>query len=188
MTDYRDHKSSWDDRYRSRRCKSLQPEQFLIDHVTLLKPGSVLDIACGEGRNSIFLAQKGFKVSALDFSEVALNRLSNMSTENNLDIETIELDLSESKNFARLWKYDNIITIHFKLRDDLLELIPSLLNRNGIFLYCTFNKQHAEASTFPEKYALKKGELIDKKWELERIKYTSFIDDAGYYDGYLFRR
>jgi len=188
MSDNENHKTSWNNRYESPSNKPLQPEPFLIDHLSFLKPGSVLDIACGEGRNSVFLSQKGFKVSAIDFSEIALNRLRKNSNENNLNIETIELDLSDIDNFKKLRKFDNIIAIHFKLRDDLLELIPTLLDRSGIFLYCTFNQRQLEIKTFPEEYCLKEGELVDKKWALKLVKYTSFKDDRGYHDGYLFKR
>ena len=75
MPDNEGHKTSWNDRFKSQSNRPLQPEPFLIDHVSFLKPGSVLDIACGEGRNSVFLSQKGFNVSAIDFSEIALNRV-----------------------------------------------------------------------------------------------------------------
>ncbi len=181
-------KTCWNDRYRSQSNRSLEPEPFLVGQVSFLKPGSVLDLASGEGRNSVFLAEKGFKVSALDFSEVALDRLRNLSNENNLHIETIALDLTSPDNFKKLNRFDNIIIVHFKLRDDLLALIPSLLNRGGIFLYCTFNQRQMEVKTFPEEFCLKKGELVGRKWALKLLKYTSFKDDRGYQDAYLFEK
>ncbi len=188
MPDNESRKTHWNDRFKSKSKRPRQPEPFLIDYVSLLKPGSVLDIACGEGRNSIFLSQKGFKVSAIDFSEIALNRLRKISNENNLNIETIEMDLDYNDSFKKLKKFDNIIIIHFKLRDDLLELIPSLLSKSGIFLYCIFNQRQLEIRTFPREFCLKEGELVDKKWALKLLKYTSFKDNRGYHDGYLFKR
>ncbi len=188
MPDKKDRKISWNDRYKSQSIRPLQPEPFLIDHVSIFKPGSVLDIACGEGRNSVFLSQKGFKVSAIDFSEIALKRLRKVSNKNNLNIETIELDLSDKASFKKLGIFDNIIIIHYKLSDDLLGLVPSLLTREGIFLYCTFNKQQLEIKTFLEEYCLREGELVEKKWALKLLKYTSFKDDRGYHDGYLFKK
>ena len=191
MSSQSGHKTSWNDRYKSKIKQPLYPEQFLIDHLSFLKPGSVLDIACGEGPNSVFLSQKGFKVSAIDFSEIALDRLRNSSNENNLNIETIEMDLSKNKKFKMLKKlkrFDNIIIIHFRLSDDLLELIPSLLNNGGILLYCTFNQRQLEIKTFPEEFCLREGELVNKKWALKLLKFTSFENERGYHDGYLFKR
>ena len=147
-----------------------------------------MDMACGAGRNSIFLSRKGFKVRSIDFSEIALARLKKFSRENNLNIETIELDLSHKDNFKQLKKADNIIVIHFKLRNDLLELIPSLLKKNSIFLYCTFNLRQSERRTFSKKFCLKQGELVDKKWELKLLKYITFENMTGFHDGYLFQK
>ena len=188
MPDNEGHKASWNNRYELSPNRPLEPEPFLIDHVSWLKPGTVLDMACGEGRNSVFLSQQGFAVSAIDFSEIALSRLRNFSNENNLNIETIELDLTDNDSIASLKSFDNIIVIHFKLKDDSLELIPSLLNRGGIFLYCTYNQRQLEKRTFPEEFCLTEGELVDRKWALKLLKYTSFKDDKGYQDGYLFKR
>jgi len=188
MPDKEDRKTSWNDRYQSKSYNPLLPEPFLVDHIFSLKPGSVLDIACGEGRNSLFLAQMGFQVSAVDFSEVALDRLRKTSTENNLIIDIIESDLSNLDCLQKLKKYDNIIVIHFKLGEDLLERIPSLLSDDGIFLYCTFSHRQSEETAFPEEYCLKEGSLSDKKWALTLLKYSSFKDIRGYHDGYLFRR
>ena len=148
----------------------------------------MLDIACGEGRNSVFLSEKGFKVSAIDFSEIALGRLRKYSNENNLNIETLELDLSDDDSFKRLKRFDNIIVVHFKLIDDLLDLIPSILYSGGVFLYCTYNHRQLEIRAFPEEFCLKKGELVDKKWPLELLKYSSFKDTRGYHDGYVFKK
>jgi len=188
MSDNEGRKSSWNDRYESQSNRLQKPESFLIDHISLLKPGSVLDVACGEGRNSVFLSQRGFKVSSLDFSEIALNRLAEVSNENHLNIKISELDLDGYDSFKKLRKFDNIIIVHFKLRNDLLDLIPSLLHRNGIFLYCTFNHHELEIRTFPKEYCLQEGELIDKKWALKLQKYTSFKENNRYLDGYLFKK
>jgi len=188
MPNHKNRKSSWNDRHRSPSNKPLLPEPFLVDHLSTFKPGTVMDMACGAGRNSIFLSQNGFKVSSIDFSEIALARLSEFSCENNLDIETIELDLSHRGNLKKLKTVDNIIVIHFKLTDDVLELIPSLLKKNGIFLYCTFNLRQSEKRTFPKEFCLKQGELVDKKWELKLLKYATFKNESGYHDGYLFQK
>lgn len=188
MTNSKSRKKSWNDRYKSPSNQPLQPEPFLIDHVSRFKPGSVLDIACGTGRNSVFLSKNGFKVTSVDFSEIALARLSENSHENNLSIETIKMDLSQTECFKKLKKVDNIIVIHYKLKDDLLEQIPSLLNNHGIFLYCTFNLRQLELRTFPREFCLKQGELVNKKWELKLLKYTTFKNKTGYHDGYLFQK
>ncbi len=188
MSNHEHREKSWDDRYRSSSKPPVIPEPFLVEHISFFKPGSVLDLACGEGRNSMFLSQYGLQVWSIDFSEIALTRLSEISHESNLNINTIKLDLSLEADIKRLMKADNITVIHYKLSDDLLNLIPSLLHKNGIFLYCTFNLRQLELRTFPEEFCLKQGELVDKKWELKLLKHITFRNQKGYHDGYLFQK
>jgi len=65
----------WDARYAAAdQVWSLAPNQFVADELAELSPGAAVDVACGEGRNAIWLASKGWAVTAVDFSEVAVER------------------------------------------------------------------------------------------------------------------
>ncbi|NEA32617.1 class I SAM-dependent methyltransferase [Streptomyces sp. SID13031] len=65
----------WNDRYReSSRIWSGKPNVELVNQVTDLKPGSALDLGCGEGADAIWLAEKGWQVTGVDVSSVALER------------------------------------------------------------------------------------------------------------------
>ena len=66
---------AWDARYAaSDQVWSRGPNLFVAAELTDLSPGRALDLACGEGRNAIWLAQRGWQVTALDFSQVAVER------------------------------------------------------------------------------------------------------------------
>lgn len=65
---------AWDERYAAARQWSLTPNQFVAERLADLPPGRGLDLACGEGRNAIWLAGLGWRMTALDFSSVALDR------------------------------------------------------------------------------------------------------------------
>jgi ubiquinone/menaquinone biosynthesis C-methylase UbiE len=54
---------------------NLQPNQLLSETIEGIQPGSALDVAMGEGRNAIFLAQKGWKVTGFDIANEALDSL-----------------------------------------------------------------------------------------------------------------
>lgn len=57
----------WDERFKGRRFAfGKEPNPFLKKHIRLLPKGKALDIATGEGRNAVFLAQHGFEVDAVD--------------------------------------------------------------------------------------------------------------------------
>ena len=65
----------WDEVYNgSNAVWSGQPNVHLVTAVTGLEPGRVLDLGCGEGADSVWLAQRGWQVSAVDISKVALAR------------------------------------------------------------------------------------------------------------------
>ncbi len=65
---------AWDERYAASRQWSVTPNQFVADRLRALPPGRALDLACGEGRNAIWLATRGWAVTALDFSPVGIRR------------------------------------------------------------------------------------------------------------------
>ncbi|MFA9376446.1 MAG: class I SAM-dependent methyltransferase [Lachnotalea sp.] len=58
------------------------------------KKGSFLDIACGDGRNTLFLLENGFDVTGVDFSSKALERLQIFAKQNNYLVNTKQIDLS----------------------------------------------------------------------------------------------
>jgi SAM-dependent methyltransferase len=65
----------WDSRYAAvEQVWSLGPNQFVAAELADLPPGRAVDLACGEGRNAIWLAERGWQVTALDFSRVAVDR------------------------------------------------------------------------------------------------------------------
>lgn len=65
----------WDERYRAAdRVWSVEPNVWLVEATAGLTPGRALDLACGEGRNAIWLHQQGWDVTAVDFSQVAIRK------------------------------------------------------------------------------------------------------------------
>ena len=65
----------WDDRYRERDSVwGLHPNRWVEQEVAALPPGRALDLACGEGRNAVWLASRGWQVTAADFSPVAVDK------------------------------------------------------------------------------------------------------------------
>ncbi|NGO08805.1 class I SAM-dependent methyltransferase [Streptomyces sp. HC44] len=68
-------KQSWDEMYRSRdRVFSGAPNGVLVTEVTDLPPGQALDVGCGEGADALWLARRGWQVTAVDISQAALQR------------------------------------------------------------------------------------------------------------------
>ena len=67
--------AGWDERYAaSELVWSADPNRFVAEVCAELSPGRALDLAAGEGRNAIWLAQRGWTVTATDFSRVGLDK------------------------------------------------------------------------------------------------------------------
>jgi SAM-dependent methyltransferase len=72
----------WDERYRSAdRIWSGNPNPQLVDVASELSPGTALDVGCGEGADAIWLATRGWRVTAVDVSTVALDRAARQAAE-----------------------------------------------------------------------------------------------------------
>jgi len=72
----------WDERYRARELVwPAEPNRWVVEEVRGLTPGRALDLACGEGRNSLWLAGEGWDVTGVDFSAVALERAARLAAQ-----------------------------------------------------------------------------------------------------------
>jgi tellurite methyltransferase len=89
-------RARWNARYEQGAFQDrTYPGVFLAEHIDRLPRGRALDLACGAGRNAIFLAQHGFEVDAWDISAVGLDRARARAAALGLDIAWQEKDLEE---------------------------------------------------------------------------------------------
>ncbi|HSK92189.1 MAG TPA: class I SAM-dependent methyltransferase [Euzebyales bacterium] len=85
---------AWDDRYRSRDLVwGVEPNRIFSEAVAGLAPGRALDLACGEGRNAIWLAERGWRVTAVDFSRVALDRGRRLAAQRGVAVDFADHDV-----------------------------------------------------------------------------------------------
>ncbi|HEV7973685.1 class I SAM-dependent methyltransferase [Amycolatopsis sp.] len=87
---------SWEERYREKTAVwSGQPNQQLVDEASDLPVGTALDVGCGEGGDTLWLASRGWKVTAVDFSTVALNRAAGHLGDLAEGVEWVHADLTK---------------------------------------------------------------------------------------------
>ncbi|MBJ7456610.1 MAG: class I SAM-dependent methyltransferase, partial [Thermoleophilia bacterium] len=85
----------WDRRYDTPDLIwSGEPNRFLREEAETLPPGRALDLACGEGRNAVWLARRGWEVTAVDFSGVALAKAARLASAHDVSPRLVEADLS----------------------------------------------------------------------------------------------
>ena len=74
---------------------SAGPNRFVAEELEGRTPqGRALDLACGEGRNAIWLAEQGWRVTAVDFSDVAIERARKLAESRGVDVEWLCADLA----------------------------------------------------------------------------------------------
>lgn len=131
--EYMGNRNFWEQKFLSRSDSQLPPEALLIEDAAFFKEkGSVLDLACGDGRNALFLAGNGFEVTAVDFSEAALNRLKRFAEKEKLTVYTQQIDLCCEENFDSLGNFDMIVCNHYRLLYKTAMQLKKHLTKNGI--------------------------------------------------------
>lgn len=105
--------SDWDGRYGATDLVwSAGPNAFLVAETEELPAAKALDIACGEGRNSIWLAQRGWQVTAVDFSRVGVAKGRARAEELHLDVEWHVADMT---GWRPPTKFDLVTILYLQL-------------------------------------------------------------------------
>jgi 2-polyprenyl-3-methyl-5-hydroxy-6-metoxy-1,4-benzoquinol methylase len=103
----------WDERHAARDpIESLEPDPTLVDEIGSLRPGRALDLGAGDGRNAVWLASQGWHVTAVDFSQVALDRGRALATARGVRVEWQCADLLEWSPGARRFDLVTLFFIH----------------------------------------------------------------------------
>jgi SAM-dependent methyltransferase len=151
----------WDNRFRGREfALGKKANPFLRRHIHLLPKGKALDIATGEGRNAVFLAQQGFDVDAADISERGLRKARRLARGMNVKINTILADLDSYQIEEE--HYDLIANFYF-LKRRLIPKIKRGLKKGARVIFESYVLEHRGLGTGgpkQSKYFLKPNELI----------------------------
>jgi len=121
---------------------SIKPADLLISYVSLFIEGTIngpiLDLACGDGRNGIFLVKKGLEVICCDVSEGALKSTKQLAALQGVDIETWRVDLEKNgTNPLTEDCYGGIVIFRY-LHRPLISCIKKALKKGGVLLYETY--------------------------------------------------
>jgi SAM-dependent methyltransferase len=140
----------WNERYNEPGfAYGTEPNDFLFDNINKLTKGKVLCLAEGEGRNAVFLATKGFDVTAVDLSEVGLEKTLGLAEQNKVIVKTVCADLSDFAIEESYW--DSIVSIWLPLpsaiRRVLHKKVVSGLRTGGTFLLEAYTPQQLKFGT-----------------------------------------
>ena len=127
-----------------------EPNDFLVANAERLPPkGEVLCLAEGEGRNAVFLARRGFRVTGVDGSAVGLAKARALATERGVEIQTVVADLEAFELGVARW--DAIVSIWCHttaaLRARLHRAVVAALRPGGVFLLESYTPKQLEYNT-----------------------------------------
>jgi SAM-dependent methyltransferase len=84
----------WDERHAAcEPIESPEPDPTLVEEIGPLAPGRALDLGAGDGRNAVWLAAQGWDVTAVDFSQVAIDRGRALAEREGVTVEWLQADL-----------------------------------------------------------------------------------------------
>ena len=92
---------------------TVVPNRFLVAEIADRPPGTALDLACGAGRNAVWLAERGWRVTAVDFSPVALALARDLAASRGVEIDWIEADVVTWAPEGRSW--DLVTVLYLQL-------------------------------------------------------------------------
>ncbi|MEZ4600931.1 MAG: methyltransferase domain-containing protein [Syntrophotaleaceae bacterium] len=157
----------WNKVWQERGEERLTPDTWLIRALPLLPPGRLLDVACGRGRNALFMAEKGYVVTAVDASAEGLSQLAAEAGQRDLTIALHRQDL-EAKPDLPAEAFDVVLQF-FYLQRSLIPALKQAVRPGGVAVVRTFSHAGpwAGGPGHPE-YALGEGELLKlfAGWEI----------------------
>jgi SAM-dependent methyltransferase len=142
--------NDWDQRYdRAEYVYGTEPNDFLKKHVASIPKGPVLCLADGEGRNSVFLAEQGYEVTSIDFSEVGLEKANRLAADHGVSINTVCADLSEYIFEPDAWSGIVSIFCHLPhpVRHHVYNQVEKGLMPGGVFLLEAYSPRQLEFGT-----------------------------------------
>ena len=128
----------WDEKYSNRESTNIPPDEWLVQCVRKVVPGTALEIACGLGHNAIWLAEQGWTVDAVDISPVGLALAAETAHRRNVRVQWLPADLEDESWRPPRETYDLIVVFRFLDRVHLPRLINECLAPGGILVYETF--------------------------------------------------
>ncbi len=142
--------SRWDERYSGDEYVfGTEPNDFLASVAPRLERGRALCIADGEGRNSVYLAELGFRVTAMDASAVGMQKATRLALERNVQLTTVVADLRDYAFGHERWDLIVSVFCHLPpaLRRDVYRRAVDGLRPGGAIVVEAYTPRQLEYRT-----------------------------------------
>ncbi len=161
----------WNDRYSKEAfAYGEQPNNYLKEQLEKLDGGTILFPAEGEGRNAVFAAKLGWKVSAFDISAEGRKKALSLAEANNVTIVYQVGELQSLNYKAEQFDAIALIYAHFPagIKSSYHQMLDKYLRRNGLIIFEAFSKKHLDYIAMNEKVGGPKD--IEMLFSIEEIQ------------------
>lgn len=170
---YRKHTSYW----------GAKPSGIVGTILKYTKEGTVLDLGAGEGRNTLFLAKHGFRVTAIDRSDVGVAKINKLASLQGLQVRAVVTDIIRSP-YDR--KYDVILaisTLNFLTRSHIGRVVMAMkngTNPGGLNVVAVFTQDNPQKGFA---YLFKKNELMSMYNHWDVLHYSEHMTPLEQHGG-----
>jgi SAM-dependent methyltransferase len=180
-------RDAWNEAFRAGVGFRHEPNRFLVEMVKGLKSGVALDLATGQGRNALYLAQQGWKVTGVDISDEGLRQAAKAASDQHLRLETIEADLDHWDLGTNRW---DLVTMIYAGGDPaMVERVKRSVRPGGWVVFEFFHRdatkgtgiggfeERMPGALFKEGWTVLKDEVVEDTadWSLRKSKLVRFF-------------
>jgi SAM-dependent methyltransferase len=179
-----DERTSWNRRYQEGSHHSLDPDPFLVESYSeFIEPlfthgGLALDLAGGVGRHAIWMAQRGWRVTLADISEIGIAK----ARENaGAFANKIDFQVRDCSNFSAGSEQYDVVMVFFYLQREIFPELAKALRPGGLLLYKTYTRLHPKFGRGPTHpmHLLEENELLRAFPGLTVLHYHETVRDRG---------
>ena len=195
-----DHKTFWTERYESVGDELLfgyEPSEFLVKHQHLFEANqNVLMIADGEGRNSVWLALQGLKVTANEISPTALKKAKKLANDNQVHVDFVECNILTDEWSIKCDQdsFDWVVGIFIQFanaeeRKTLFSLMQSMTKPGGRIMLLGYTPKQLEYQTggpsaIENLYTKDRLQRAFTEWKVEElVEYEKNISEGSGHNG-----
>ncbi len=158
-----------------------EPNQLLVDTVAKLKPGAALDVGMGQGRNALYLAAHGWRVTGVDLSEEGVRAAREAAAARHLQLDAVNADLETYDLGVAKW---DLVTLIYAPHDGpLLDRVKKSLKAGALVVYDSFADEDDSfaagklAALFKDGFDILRDEVVEATpdWKRDHAKVEHFV-------------